>query len=85
MEVCIRRILGNRIPEVRHALATIGENPAPKVELLGRSSQRSPRAPEEREVQQDNGVCGMEPHLKDIVSAKISIEDPAILLNQALL
>jgi hypothetical protein len=51
MEVGVRRIPGNRVPETRHALATIGQNPAPEVGALRRSAQGAPGAAEECEVQ----------------------------------
>ena len=85
MEVGVRRIPGNRVPETRHALATIGENPAPEVGALRRSAQGAPGAAEEREVQQNNGICSTQPHLDGIMRAKIPIQDPAVFLNELLL
>lgn len=85
MDGRVRRVLGNLGSEVWDAGPSIGEEPEPEVRALARAAQGAPGTTDEPKVQQNNGIGGTQPHLDDIVWAKITVENPAVFLSQLFL
>src|SRR5260370_305748 len=67
MDVRLDRVVSDRLHENRTALPPIRQEPAPKVSTLARSTDGSPTAAEEREVQKNNRVGRTQPDLNYVI------------------
>jgi hypothetical protein len=87
MEVRLDRVVSDRLHENRTALPPMRQEPAPKVGTLARSTDCSPTAAEEREVQENDRVRGSKPNLDNVnvVGTQITIYDASIFRDKLLL
>ena len=85
VEVRLDRVVSDRLRENRTALPPIRQEPAPKVRTLVRSTDCSPTAAEEREVQENDRVRRSKPNLDNVVGTQITIYDPSIFRDKLLL
>src|SRR4029077_8811694 len=85
MEVRIGRVCCDRLHENRTHLPVIRQEPLPEVATLARSSNCSPGAAAEREVQKKNRVRSTKPDLDNIVGPQVTVHDPSLFRDQSLL
>src|SRR5882724_695704 len=85
MHLGLRGMPGNGFSEAGHALSTIGTKPAPEVGAFGRSAQSPPGATEKREVQENDRICRLQPHLSGVIRTKIAVHDPVCFAGEVLL
>jgi hypothetical protein len=73
-------------PRVRGKASTSpSDQPEPEIDPLPGSQQRSPSAPQKREVENDDGVRYLEAYVELVIRPEITVHDPLFARDQALL
>jgi hypothetical protein len=85
VEVRFDRVVSDRLHENRTALPPIRQEPAPKVGTLARSTDCSPTAAEEREVQKKNRVRRTKPDINNVKGPQVTIHNPSLFRDKPLL
>src|SRR6201994_1906230 len=76
VDVGITGVCGDRLPESRAAAAAIQEQPRPEAGALGCPADGAPGTAERREVQEHDGICGLQPDIQDVVGSEVPVHDP---------
>jgi len=66
-------VVTNRFQEERAAVASIPQQPQPEIEALARPAGRSPRASDEREVQEKNGIRSPKSDFDGIIGSQVTV------------
>jgi hypothetical protein len=69
----------------RPPMAPVAPEPVPEVGTFARPADGSPGAPKQREVEQNDRVCGAQTHIKYVVGAKIALSDPGSSVYELIL
>ena len=77
VELGIAGVFGDRLPEYRTAAAAIQQHQLPEVGALGRPADGAAGTAERREVQEHDGVRGVQPDIDDIVLLVLRLFLPA--------
>ena len=80
-----RSMTGNCVHQERTALPAVLQEPKPEIDTLARAPDRAPCASEEREVEEDDRVCGSKPDFDGVIRSEIAIDDPFIFADKFLL
>jgi hypothetical protein len=78
-------VVGDGVHESWAALRAVGQEKTPEIGAFAGSAEGAPSAAEEREIQEDDRVCGSEANLGGVAGAEVTIHDPRIFRDELLL
>lgn len=76
----------DRLHDRRHAMPAVAPHPAPVVGALAPAADGAPRAPQEAEVEHNDGVGGPQPDRQPVIAGpEVAVQDPCVTPGQVTL
>jgi len=85
VERCGWSVGGKRLHQSCSILATVSDEPLPKISAFAGSANCPPGTGDQGEIQEDDGVRCSEPGIDDVVWPQIPIHDPGGILDEPIL
>ena len=78
-------MVSKRLQDNRTALAAVPQQREPEIGTFARPPDCSPKASDEREVQENDCVGSTNPDFDSVIRPEVAIHDPCVVLNKPLL
>jgi len=75
-------MVGDRLQEQRTAPPAMGKQPPPEVSALPRPADGPPCAAGRREVQEHDGVRGLQPDIEGVIRPEVPVHDPRLMCGE---